>query len=393
MEKKTGFIHAEGTRLIDGEGRPFQIRGVNLGNWFVPECYIALAGVGSFETGVYTTERALRAMKANEKLSEEDMAKLYRLYMDTYLSERDFQEISSVGLNTVRIPFTWRDLTTDGVTLREDAFHYLDWAVSMCEKYGLYAVMDLHGAIGSQNQDFHSGADDTFALYGNPENEEKTEKLWRIIAEHYRDNPTVLGYDLLNECRKASGKFGGRVNSDYYDRLYRAVREVDKNHLILIEYFTFPIHGVGVKHYDWKNVAAEYHIYNLTPLSQKNCLRLIRLMHLVSGNTKVPVYVGEFNAWDRVEDWEATLDYFDRLGWSWSSWAYKVNERPYKKDPAFAREHAGRDWGLFVLNEEPVDLSAADYEQIAAVYGRTGTEHARKTYIYEFYKNRLGRKS
>jgi hypothetical protein len=30
-----GFIRADGKRLLDGRGRPFQIRGVNLGNWLV----------------------------------------------------------------------------------------------------------------------------------------------------------------------------------------------------------------------------------------------------------------------------------------------------------------------------------------------------------------------
>ncbi len=57
-----GIIRADGKRLLDGSGRTFQIRGVNLGNWLVPECYMALADVGNFETGRYTIERGLRAM-------------------------------------------------------------------------------------------------------------------------------------------------------------------------------------------------------------------------------------------------------------------------------------------------------------------------------------------
>ncbi|MBQ1312065.1 MAG: cellulase family glycosylhydrolase [Blautia sp.] len=382
-----GFIHADGTRLVDGEGKTFQIRGVNLGNWFVPECYMSVQSVGDFDTGVYTVERALRAMKANPKLTDSQIEELYRIYMDNYTTEEDFREIAEIGLNTVRLPFTWMDLTTDGLTLKPDAFHYLDWALDMCEKYGLYAVVDLHGAVGSQNQDFHSGDDAHFDLYGNPEHRRMTIELWKIIAERYRDRTIVAGYDLLNECRRAFGKFGGKINSDFYDELVRAVRSVDQNHLIFIEYFTFPIHGVGVRHYDWKNVAVEYHIYNLTPLSQKNCLRLIRLMHQVSGNTKVPVYVGEFNAWNKVKDWDVTIDYFNRIGWSWSSWAYKVNEYPYKHE--FGKEHAGRDWGLYVLDIKPVDLSTADFEEIADLYRRTASINAKKTYIYDFYRRKL----
>ena len=33
------FIHAEGTRLVDGSGS-FAIKGINLGNWLVPEGYM-----------------------------------------------------------------------------------------------------------------------------------------------------------------------------------------------------------------------------------------------------------------------------------------------------------------------------------------------------------------
>ena len=381
------FVHAVGRNLVDRNGKTFLIHGVNLGNWFVPECYMCSMDVGKFETGVYTTERALRAMRANPKLTEEQIWELEDIYRRSYIQEEDFEEIRSVGLNAVRIPFTWMDLTTDGITLRENAFGYLDWCLEMCRKYGLYGILDLHGAIGSQNMDFHSGNDDTHDLYANPEHREKTIGLWKILAERYRDHEEVLGYDLLNECRKAPGKFGGKVSTDFYDELYRAVRSVDPDHLIFIEYFTFPIHGVGVKKYGWENVAAEYHIYNLTPLSQKNCLRLIRLMHQMTGNTGVPVYVGEFNAWDRVSDWDVTIDYFEKLGWSWSSWCYKANEYPYKN--LYAKEHAGRDWGLYVLDQKPVDLSSAGFEEIAAAYRGTVTKNAKRTYIYDFYKRKL----
>lgn len=383
-----GFIRAEGTRLVNDRGETFQIRGVNLGNWFVPEDYMSAADVGSFETGIYTVERGLRAMRQNPRLSEAQIRELYDIYMQSYITEADFREIASVGLNTVRIPFCWRDLSDDGATPRADGFRYIDWALEMCEKYGLYAVLDLHGAIGSQNMDFHCGDDEHFDLYGNPENRAKTIALWKAIAGRYKDRRAVLGYDLLNECRKAPYKFGGKVCCDYYDELYRAVRSVDPKHLIFIEYFTFPIHGVGVKHYAWDNVAVEYHIYNLTPFSQKLCLDMIRAMHLVSGNTKVPVYIGEFNAWDKVDDWDVTLDFFNKHGWSWSSWCYKANENPYR-GPRYAKEHAGRDWGLYVLDQKPVDLATASFAEIAAAYRITATENARKTYIHDFYQRRL----
>ena len=121
-----GMIRAEGTNLVDASGKRFVIQGVNLGNWFVPECYMAAANVGTFETGVYTTERAERAMAQNPKLTPAQIEELYHIYMRSYITEFDFQEIVAVGLNAVRVPFTWRDLTTDGITPRENAFQYGD---------------------------------------------------------------------------------------------------------------------------------------------------------------------------------------------------------------------------------------------------------------------------
>lgn len=347
---------------------------------------MSVVDVGDFDTGVYTQKRAEEAMRANPKLTEEQIQKLYGLYMSTYITEEDFAEIASLGLNTVRINFTWMNLTTDGETLREEAFRYLDFALEMCEKYGLYAVLDLHGAVGSQNQDFHSGDDAQFDLFGNEENRRRTAELWKTIAERYRDRKVIAGYDLLNEPRRAAGKYGGKVTTDFYDELYQAVREADENHMIFIEYFTFPTHGSRVKNYDWENVCLEYHIYNKTPFSQKMCLMFYNALHNFMGSS-MPVFIGEWNAWDSETDWNESMDYFESLGWSYASWAYKTNAYSYKGNTG-----KGMNWGLFELNAEPVDLSSASYEEIVRAYENTATENAEKTLVYEVYEKRFGKK-
>lgn len=384
IDDPTGFVQASGANIYDGDGNILTLKGVNLGNWFVQECYMSVADVGDFDTGIYTTKRAEAAMRENPELTEEKIEELYELYMDTYITEEDFAGIASVGLNTVRINFTYMNLTTDGETLREDAFKYLDFALEMCEKYDLYAILDLHGAVGSQNQDFHSGDDSQFALFGNEENRRMTVELWKTIAERYKDRKVIAGYDLLNEPRRASGKYGGKVTTDFYDELYRAVREVDKNHMIFIEYFTFPIHGRRLKNYDWENVCVEYHIYNNTPLPQKACLMFYNALHNFMG-AEAPVFIGEWNAWGSEKDWLDSMDYFEARGWSYASWAYKTNSYSYRD-----MEGAHTNWGLFELDAEPVDLSSATYEEIKQAYENTATENAEKTLVYEVYKKRFG---
>ena len=390
----SGFVQARGERLYDGIGNLLQLKGVNFGNWFIQEPWMSLASVGSFDTGRYTQRRGRAAMLQNPNLSAAQAEELEQLYLRSYIREEDFRQVARLGMNAVRIPFSYMNLEEDGA-LRENAFERLDWAVAMCRKYGLYAVLDLHGAHGSQNMDHHSGDDARFDLYGNAENEAKTEALWRAIAAHYRGERTVAGYDLLNEPRRKPHRYGGRVNFDYYDRLYRAVREEDPDHLIFIECFSFPCNGARIRRYGWENVCMEYHIYNLTPFSQKTCLRFYKLLHEWMG-FRTPVYIGEWNAYGREKDWQTNFAYFDKMGWSFTSWTYKTNAWFYKQDKQYLNfyvythsENRKLNWGLFELDMPTIDISTATYEEIAKTYAASVTENAARTDAYTFWEKYL----
>ena len=86
IENPNGFVQAVGTNLYDGEGKILRLKGVNLGNWFIQENWMAVSSVGDFETGVYTKERGYAAMRQNPNLDEEAIKSLYELYMDTYIT-------------------------------------------------------------------------------------------------------------------------------------------------------------------------------------------------------------------------------------------------------------------------------------------------------------------
>ena len=386
IENCTGFVRAYGRNLYDGQGRILKLVGVNLGNWFVQEFWMAVSAIGNFDTGIYTQTRGLAAMKANPNLSDNDIENLEELYIDSYITEDDFKIISSLGLNCVRVNFTYLTLT-DGDKLKKDAFKKLDWVIDQCAKNGLYAILDLHGARGSQNMDIHSGNDADFDLFPNAENRAHTIWLWREIAKRYRSNTTVAAYDLLNEPRRAPYKFSGKAQFDFYDELYRAVREEDKNHLIMMECFTFPTHGVSPKKYGWLNVAYSYHIYNLAPVTQKMCLYFYRALTNLKGYN-VPIIVGEWNAWNKFGDWQKSMDFFDRSGWSYISWTYKTNKYLYKK----RKDRTAYCWGVFELDMPPVDLSSATYDEIASVWGAVSTADASKSLVYDVYMSRFGGK-
>ena len=134
--------------------------------------------------------------------------------------------MQKAGLNCVRLPFLAGQIA-EPATLAK-----IDQAVTWASARGMYVVLDMHGAPGSQSDQGHTGKADRNEFFRDPANVARAEALWTQIARRYKDNPAVAGYDLLNEPT-------GTPNSDTLyvvtDRLYRAVRAADPMHLVFIE--------------------------------------------------------------------------------------------------------------------------------------------------------------
>lgn len=59
--------------------------------------------------------------------------------------------------------------------------------------------------------------------------------LWTRIPAHYRGAPAVAGYDLLNEPTSPCGIPARQAVWIAYDRLYRAGRTADPDHMISLD--------------------------------------------------------------------------------------------------------------------------------------------------------------
>ena len=377
-----GFIHAKGKVLFDGEDKPILLRGINFGDWFVQEFWMASSCVGDIYHTFYTQKRGLEALNNNPNLTSEQRIEVQNVYLDHFIQEEDFANVAKLNLNVIRINFTCYNITTDGYAINPSFFERLDWALSMCEKYNLYCIIDNHGAIGSQNQDHHSGNDETFALYHNLKNQEATIEVWKTIAKRYKDRTCIACYDLLNEPRRAKGKFAGKRQFDFYDVLYKEIRKIDSNHMIMMECFTFPTHGVNPKKYKWDNFCYSYHFYNLTPFAQRFALWTYKLMDFIKGY-KVPIILGEFSCWKKEKDWYTTFKSMEKKGWSYLSWTYKANS--YVATRTTFMNNKKKLWGMYEFELEPVNLATATYEEIVSTYQKVDTSNAHKTLIYDAF--------
>ena len=78
----------------------------------------------------------------------------------------------------------------------------LDW----CEKYHVYAILDLHGAPGGQSAlACDDGIDNRPHMFTEPESRERALLIWEEFAKRYHDRWIIGGYDLLNAAAVRTG--------------------------------------------------------------------------------------------------------------------------------------------------------------------------------------------
>ncbi len=227
---QTRFVTTRGKEFISSDGKPLLLKGINLGNWLLPEGYM-------FKFKATNSPRLIQTA-INELIGEEEARKFWKTYRDNYITREDIRFIKRSGFNSIRIPFNYRLFVTDGTPPRLDGpgYELLDRVVDWCRGEGLYVILDMHAAPGGQTGD---NIDDSFGypfLFESSESQELTVKLWRKIAARYRNQPAVIGYDLLNE--PIANYFDATSLNPKLEPLYRrivlGIRGVDPNHIIFL---------------------------------------------------------------------------------------------------------------------------------------------------------------
>ena len=86
-----------------------------------------------------------------------------------------------------------------GLTAEQDGFARVDSVVNWCRDNKLYLILDMHDAPGGQTGD---NIDDSYGypwLFESERSQQLFCDIWRNIAERYKNEPVILGYELINE--------------------------------------------------------------------------------------------------------------------------------------------------------------------------------------------------
>lgn len=224
------FVTTRGKDLISTEGKPLLLKGINLGNWLLPEGYM-------FKFKTANSPRRIQTV-INELVGEDEGRRFWKTYQQNYITHKDIRFIKQSGFNSVRVPFSYRLFVSDAVPMKleGEGYRLLDNLVAWCKEENLYMILDMHAAPGGQTGD---NIDDSWGypfLFESPESQDLLISIWRKVAARYRNEPIVIGYDLLNEPIAhyfEAAKLNPKLEP-LYRRVVTGIREVDGNHIIFL---------------------------------------------------------------------------------------------------------------------------------------------------------------
>ncbi|KAI0200845.1 glycoside hydrolase family 5 protein [Astrocystis sublimbata] len=195
------LLTAESDRDVPSVGRRWlhgddKIRGVNLGSLFIIEEWFAQDAWASIGCKGFYDE-----WSCVKHLGQSAADAAFENHWKSWIIKDDITQIAGYGLNTIRIPVGFwikEDLVEDGEYYPRGGLSYLDRIVEWAGDAGLYVIMDLHGAPGSQspNEEFtgHSTANPGFFTAANYE---RANKFLEWMTERIHTNDAYRSVGML----------------------------------------------------------------------------------------------------------------------------------------------------------------------------------------------------
>jgi endoglucanase len=332
-------------QIKDRNGNTVQLRGTNLGGWLVPENW--MNGFTGLDNAIWNR---FALQKLEERFGEAKADELMNIWQDHWITSEDIDQIQTMGFNTLRVPFGWRNLQkADGSWRINDCgqtdFSRFDWIVAEAQKRNMYVVFDLHNWQSWKplaTKELTTASEQLLFKYDEAAQtaREQATALWTAIARHYKGNGTVAGFDVVNE---PTGSYQYIAHQPFYN----AIRAEDPERLLIMEWVATADlldTNTGTNHpaKAWTNILLSDHHYmynNSTQAADEADLyKRVADERLDELTGLYPYYVGETKDSDQTytsysgtytsdtpgnsAEWLARA--MDAKGWHWTTWTYKT---------------------------------------------------------------------
>jgi len=324
------MLKTSGTHIVDEHGEKITLKGINIGGWLMMEGY--MLGGRNIPEHMFKKELA----RLHGKNAPLEFTKLFR---DSYFSREDIKRIKKLGFNCVRLPFNYRLLE------EKNGLSYLKKTVRLFAQQGLYVILDMHAAPGSQNIDWHSDSDGRALFWQKVGCRNQYIKLWEKLSSAFKSEKMVAGYDVMNEPVTDNISLLTKT----FQTVISAIRGQGDRHIIFVEGNNWGMDTDYIESLKDDNLAVSIHYYrpveytfNWLPglkypgrvlgklWNKKEMEKLIKDSVRFAKKLKKPLFCGEFGVASRCDlcgaeyRWvDDVLSLFKKYGIHWTYWTYK----------------------------------------------------------------------
>jgi len=209
-------------------------------------------------------------------------------------------------LNTVRLPFYlhfFNGKKDRPIDIEQHIREFIDPVVQSARQNQMYVILDDHEYLSTEIDEATAREKQKSTSWTEDQIQHWLDG-WSKVAAHYRDDPTVLGYEVMNEPHDIPPE-DARAK---LTRALKAIRTVDTRHIVILGNNNWShsrsmekTWGTFASSVDdpWKNVIFSFHDYPQDdyPWKIKNSVTTFRDTH------QVPVLCTEFGAthWNKSE--------------------------------------------------------------------------------------------
>ncbi|MEH6406328.1 MAG: cellulase family glycosylhydrolase [Leeuwenhoekiella sp.] len=241
-----GFLKTDGVKIVNENNKNVLLRGIGLGGYMVQEGYMLKV---PFSGQQYVIKDHIEELLGKEKTQE-----FYTAWLQNTVQKADVDSLKSWGFNSIRLPMHYnlytlpveKEPVKGENTWLETGFTMTDSLVNWCRANNMYLILDMHATPGGQGHDVNISDRDPSkpSLWESAENQQKLVDLWVKLAEKYKDEPVIGAYDIINEpnwsFEEGKNKNGTQDSEnkplrELMVRITKAIREIDKKHIIIIE--------------------------------------------------------------------------------------------------------------------------------------------------------------
>jgi endoglucanase len=321
------FIQAENGEFILNN-KKIALRGFGLGAWM---------NIEHFMIGIPGIEKRIRQTFV-EVYGKENTAKFFDDFLNYFITEDDFVFLKSLGVNVLRFALNYRHFEDDQSPgkYKQEAFKHINRVLQLCKKYGIFVILDMHTAPGGQNPDWHADNDTGVAVFWEDASlRERLINLWGYIAEQYKDEPVIAGYDIVNEPCLVSDvdAFNG-----FFDKVIKRIRRTDNNHIIFVEGDDWGKDFSLFRKLGGEQQGLSFHLYpgqhvgmdEDSNIRKEKLEKMIKVFCELREKTGMPLWCGETGGGfpkDKIIEHRKLvkdcLDLFEKYHISWTLWAYK----------------------------------------------------------------------